>query len=151
MLTPIRRQNRYDWCRQHLRWTQRQWQIVMFTDESRFCINTNDGLAKVWRRRGKLYADCCVRECSRWGCGIVMVWGVISWCYRTPLVVIEGNSTSRRYIDEVLQPVVVQFLQKHADSNAVSTRQRQTSFSKTYNRLSWTKQCAGVTLANVLS
>ena len=48
VLTPVRRQNRNDWCRQHLRWTQRQWQGVMFTDESRFCIDMNDSRAKVW-------------------------------------------------------------------------------------------------------
>ena len=33
VLIPIRPQNPYDWCRQHLRWTLRQWQSVMFTDE----------------------------------------------------------------------------------------------------------------------
>ena len=44
-----------------------------------------------------------------------MVWGGISWRYRTPLVVIEGNLTSKRYIDEVLESVVVPFLQNHAD------------------------------------
>ena len=84
VLTPICRRNRYDWCRQHLRWTQRQWQSVIFTDESRFCIDKNDGRAKVWRRQGERYADCCVREYSRWGGGSVMVWGGISWRYRTP-------------------------------------------------------------------
>ena len=41
--------------------------------------------------------------------------GGISWRYRTPLVVIEGNLTSRRYIDEVLEPVVVPFPQNHND------------------------------------
>ena len=45
MLTPIRRQNRYDWCRQHLQWKQRQWQSIMFTDESWFCIDMNDSRA----------------------------------------------------------------------------------------------------------
>ena len=49
---------------------------VMFTDESRFCIDMNDARAKVWRRRGERYADCCVRECSRFGGGSVMVWAV---------------------------------------------------------------------------
>ena len=34
MPTPIRGQHRYDWCRHHLQWTQRQWQRVMFIDES---------------------------------------------------------------------------------------------------------------------
>ena len=115
VLTPVRRRNRYDWCRQHLRWTQHQWQGVMFTDESRFCIDMNDGRAKLWRRQGERFADCCVRDSSRWGGGSVMVWGGISWRYRTPLVVIEGNLTARRYIDEVLEPVVVPFLQNHAD------------------------------------
>ena len=44
-----------------------------------------------------------------------MVWGGISWRHWTPLVVIEGNLTARRYIDEVLEQVVVPFLQNHAD------------------------------------
>ena len=69
----------------------------------------------MWRCRGKRYADCWVRECSRWGGRSVMVWGGISWRYRTPLIVIEGNLTSRQYIDKVLEPVVVPFLQNHTD------------------------------------
>ena len=77
VLMPVRRINRYNWCRQHLRWTQRQWQGVLFTDESRFCIDLNNGRAKVWRRPGERYADCCVRESSRWGGGSVMVLGGI--------------------------------------------------------------------------
>ena len=148
VLMPVRRRNRYDWCRQHLRWTQHQWQGVMFTDESRFCIDMNHGRAKVWRRQGERYADCCVRESSRWGGGSVMVWGGISWRYRTPLVVIEGNLTARPYIDEVLEPVVVPFLQNHAE---VTLYQQDNAFSKTYFRLPWTKQCASVTLAGILS
>ena len=44
-----------------------------------------------------------------------MVWGGIWWHYRTPLVVIEGNLTSRRYIDKVVEPVLVPFLQNQAD------------------------------------
>ena len=69
----------------------------------------------MWPLQGKHYADCCVRECSSWGGGSVMVWGGILWRYRTPLVIIKGNLTSRLYIDEVLEPVVEPFLQNHAD------------------------------------
>ena len=87
----------------------------MFTDESLFCIDMNDGRAKVWRRQGERYADCCVRESSRWDGGSVMVLDGISGRYKTPLVVIEGNLTAMCYIDEVLKPVVVQFLQNYAD------------------------------------
>ena len=103
------------WCRQHLRWTQCLWQSVMFTDESWLCMDMSDGRAKVLQRQGERYADCCVRESSLWSGGREMAWGGISWCYRTQLIVIEGNLISRRYIDEVLEPVVVPFLQNHAD------------------------------------
>ena len=41
--------------------------------------------------------------------------GGISWCYRTQLIVIAGNLTSKRYVDKVLEPVVVPFLQNHTD------------------------------------
>ena len=49
---------------------------------------------------------------GRWECDGV---GGISWRYKTPLVVIEGNLTTMRYIDEVLEPVVVPCFQNHAD------------------------------------
>jgi len=46
-----------------------------------------------------------------------MVWAAISWRYRTPLTVVDGNLTARRYVDEVLEPCVLPFLQAHPDVN----------------------------------
>ena len=113
LLTPVRRRNRLLWCRQHVRWTRQQWNSVLFSDESRFCTGRADGRARVWRRCGERYADCCVYEADRWGGPNVMMWAGISYHYRTPLVVIDGNLTARRYIDEVLEPHVIPFLQQH--------------------------------------
>ena len=45
-----------------------------------------------------------------------MVWGAISYDSRSPLVRIRGTLTSRRYVDEVLQPVVLPYLQQLQDS-----------------------------------
>lgn len=115
VLTPERRRNRLLWCRQHLRWTQQQWKAVLFTDESRFCINMQDRRTRVWRRRGERFADCCVKEVPRWGGGSVMIWAGISWRYRTPLVVVNGNLTAQRYVDEILRTHAVPFMQNHAD------------------------------------
>ena len=47
VLTPNRRRNWLDWCRRHFRWTQRDWQTVLFSDESRFCFNVFDRRKKV--------------------------------------------------------------------------------------------------------
>ena len=65
-------------------------------------------------------------------------------------MVIEGNLTFRRDIDHVLEPVVVPFLQNNAD---VTLYQQDNArpHSTYYNRLVWTKQCASVTLASILS
>ena len=45
-----------------------------------------------------------------------MVWGGISLNHKTDLVIIDGNMTAERYIDQVLRPHVVPFLQQHNDT-----------------------------------
>ena len=42
--------------------------------------------------------------------GSVMVWGGISLNGRTELVIIDGNLTSQRYVDEILIPHVIPYL-----------------------------------------
>ena len=42
-LTRHHRRLRFDWCRRHLRWTERQWSTVCFSDESRFNLRFNNG------------------------------------------------------------------------------------------------------------
>ena len=44
-----------------------------------------------------------------------MVWAGISYKHRTNLVFIEGPITAQRYIDEVLVPEVVPFLQSYPE------------------------------------
>ena len=98
---------RQAWAQTHLRWPIHQWQNVMFTDESRFCLKHSDGRVHVWRRPDERFASCCIQETLQGGGGSVMVWGGISLNRKSPLVFIEGNLNSERYIDEVLEPVVV--------------------------------------------
>ena len=44
-----------------------------------------------------------------------MVWGGISWRHKMELQVVDGELSARRYIEEVLEPVVVPFLRGHND------------------------------------
>ena len=74
-----------------------------------------DRRREVWRRRGERFEDCCVQQVSRWGGGSVMVWGGISWRHKTQLIVVDGNLTARRYINEILEPEVVPFLRNNGD------------------------------------
>ena len=72
-LLPRHRTARRHWCTLHLRWQRVQWGRMMFTDESRFSIQFNDGRVRVYRRPGERFADVNVRQRHRFGGGSVMV------------------------------------------------------------------------------
>ena len=115
-LTRQHRQNRVAWARNVRRWQNRNWQRVLFTDESRFQLHVADGRRRVYRRRGEREARCCVQEVIPFGGGGIMVWGGIRGNVTTNLVVIDGNLTAQRYINTVLQPEVIPFLQRHPNT-----------------------------------
>ena len=127
-LSQRHRQARLAWTRQHRRWTNQQWATVLFTDESRFLLDMLDRRRRVWRRRGERYANCAIVEHDRYGGGSLMVWGGISVRSRTELLVLNGTLIGQRYINEVLQPVVLPFVQQHhvvlQDDNARTHRAR---------------------------
>lgn len=104
---------RLAWCRRHLRFTRRDWARILFSDESRFHLDSSDGRSRVYRRVGERFQDNCVVERRPFGGGSVMVWGGITANARTPLVVIDGNLTGARYRDEILQAHVIPFVQQH--------------------------------------
>ena len=120
-LSQRHRQARLAWTRQNSRWTNQQWATVLFTDESRFLLDMLDRRRRVWRRRGERYANCAIVEHDLYGGGSLIVWGGISVRSRTELFVLNGTLTGQRYINEVLQPVVLPFVQHHIvlqDDNA---------------------------------
>ena len=111
ILRPHHRNARLAWCRRHVRLTRNDWNNVMFSDESRFHLDSSDGRARVYRRPGERYSDACVVQRAAFGGGSVMVWGGITGRDRTPLYVIHGNLTAVRYRDEILNPLVLPFIQ----------------------------------------
>lgn len=109
-LLPRHRQHRLRFARSHSDWTLEQWGNVLFTDESRVCLRSPDGRERVYRRRNERYADCTISERISYHGGSVMIWAGISTEARTNLVFVEnGALTAHRYIEEILQEVVVPF------------------------------------------
>ncbi|GFV46654.1 transposable element Tc1 transposase [Trichonephila clavipes] len=72
-LTPEHRQLRLQWCQARSMWNVTDWQNVVFNDESRFVLGTDDYRVRVWRRpaydsrpmrgtlTGQLYVDDILR------------------------------------------------------------------------------------------
>ncbi|GFX17885.1 transposable element Tcb2 transposase [Trichonephila clavipes] len=82
-LTPEHRQLRLQWCQARSMWYVTDWQKVVFSDESRFVLGTDDNRLRVWR---------CPAYDSR-----------------STLIVMRGTLTSQRYVDDILRPHVGPF------------------------------------------
>ncbi|GFX39950.1 transposable element Tc1 transposase [Trichonephila clavipes] len=54
-LTPDHRQRRLQWCQAREMWNVTDWQKVVFRDESRFVLGTDDNRVRLWRRPGERY------------------------------------------------------------------------------------------------
>lgn len=109
-LTPRHRVNRLAFARDHQNWRLRQFRHILFTDESKFCLDFHDGRRRVWRQRNERFKDCCIVEHDQWGSGSVMVWAGISYDGRTDLhVFMNGSVTAQRYRDEILEQYVVPY------------------------------------------
>ena len=64
---------RYMYTCIRVRWTIRGWTPVVFTDESRFCLNFTDRCQLVWRMSKERFNELNVAEHGRYDKGSVMV------------------------------------------------------------------------------
>ncbi|GFX96674.1 transposable element Tc1 transposase [Trichonephila clavipes] len=109
-LTSEHRQLRLQWCRARSMWNVTDWQKVVFSDESRFVLGTDDNRVRVWRRTGErcnsphtvLHHTACTAG--------VMVWGSIAYDSWSTLIVMRGTLTGQRYVDDILRPHAGLFL-----------------------------------------
>ncbi|GFX66921.1 transposable element Tcb1 transposase [Trichonephila clavipes] len=109
-LTPQRRRARLEWCRARETWMM-EWRNVVFSDESRFCFFNDSQRIRVWRRRGeRSILAVTVKHPTARQRGI-MVWGAIAYDSTSPLVCIQGTLIAQRYVQNVLHPVAIPYLQ----------------------------------------
>ncbi|GFS79484.1 HTH_Tnp_Tc3_2 domain-containing protein [Trichonephila clavipes] len=70
-LTPEHRQLRLQWCQARSMWNVTDWQNVVFSDEFRFVLRTDDNRVRVWRRHGERYNsphNCSTSHCPHSWC-----------------------------------------------------------------------------------
>jgi hypothetical protein len=103
LLTGRQRQTRMQRCRAHQGWTRRQWGLILFSDESRFCLTWNDHHIHIWRRPREELTSGCVWEHDCNKSGSLVVWGGIHLHgFRTPL-----RLTGARSRNEIVRPLSV--------------------------------------------
>ncbi|UYV83242.1 hypothetical protein LAZ67_23000264, partial [Cordylochernes scorpioides] len=109
-LTPPNRRQRLEWCRARSTWMT-EWHRVVFSDESRFCLSSDSRRVRVWRRRGERSNPAAIVERPTVRQRGIMVWGAIAYDSRSPSLRIQGTMTAQRYVDDVLRPVTLPYLQ----------------------------------------
>ena len=67
-----------DFATEHFLWTEEQWNMVHFSDESKFNLFGSDGKRFVRCKNGTRLSLQCVKKTVKFGGGSVMVWGMIS-------------------------------------------------------------------------
>ncbi|GFS91038.1 transposable element Tcb2 transposase [Trichonephila clavipes] len=108
LLVPTRRRLRLEWCCVRGNWIVVVWNHVVFSDESRFSLSSDDNCVRVWRLRGERLNPAFALQRHTAPTAGVMVWNVIAYNTRSPLVLIRGTMTSQWY---VLQPYVLPLMQ----------------------------------------
>ncbi|GFU69194.1 transposable element Tcb1 transposase [Trichonephila clavipes] len=98
------------WCGERKMWAT-EWNEVVFTDESRICLQHHDGQIRVWRHCGERMLNSYVMHRHTGPAPGIMVWGGIGYRSHAPLVRITGNLKSQRYISEVLEPFILPYHQ----------------------------------------
>ncbi|GFU34923.1 HTH_Tnp_Tc3_2 domain-containing protein [Trichonephila clavipes] len=68
------RRNRLCWAREHVSWTQQQWASVLFTDESRFTMESDSGRLLIWREQRTRYHQSNTVERHSYRGGGILVW-----------------------------------------------------------------------------
>ncbi|GFT28080.1 transposable element Tcb2 transposase [Trichonephila clavipes] len=109
-LTPEYRQLSLQWCQARSMWNVTDWKKVVFSDESRFVLGTDDNRVRVWSRPGEWYNSphIVLRHTAR--TAGVIVWGAIAYDSRSTLMVMCGTLAGQRYVDDFLRPHVGPFL-----------------------------------------
>ncbi|GBN26927.1 Transposable element Tcb2 transposase [Araneus ventricosus] len=107
-LTAGHRAARRRWAQEYLRWGRAEWSNVLFTDESRFIVQSDNRRVIIWREHGTRNNPAFVHESVRLGGSGVMVWAGVSINGRNDLYIISNEAlTAQRYSDEILGSIVV--------------------------------------------
>ncbi|GFS47674.1 transposable element Tcb1 transposase [Trichonephila clavipes] len=94
---------RLNWSKEHALWTPEQWSCVMFSDKSRFSLQSDSRQTLIWRAPGTRYHQENTIERHRYGGAGGLVWGGIILGSRIDLHVQSVTMTGRIYRDVILE------------------------------------------------
>lgn len=104
LLTGKQKKKRLTWAKDHVNWSQDQWNSVLFSDESKFDVSVVDQRGRVIRNKKEAFHKDCLRRTVKFPAG-QMVWGCMSHKGVAPLCFINGTVNAAKY-----QNILVEYL-----------------------------------------
>ncbi|GFV17409.1 transposable element Tcb1 transposase [Trichonephila clavipes] len=101
LLTEFQRKRRLKWAKEHSLWTIKDWEKVIFSDESQFCISGNQSSAYVRRHTPEEFSLQYLKPTVKYPTKL-MVWGCMSSHGVGRLRNVSGTVKTMDYI-EILQ------------------------------------------------
>ncbi|GFS65696.1 transposable element Tcb1 transposase [Trichonephila clavipes] len=101
LLAEFQRKRRLTWAREHSLWAIKDWEKVIFSDESQFYISGNQSSAYVRRRTHEEFSPLCLKSTVKY-LAKVMVWGCMSSNGVGRFHIVRGTVKAMDYI-EILQ------------------------------------------------
>ncbi|GFU77698.1 transposable element Tcb1 transposase [Trichonephila clavipes] len=141
---------RLTWAREHSLWTVKDWEKVIFSDESQFCISGKQSSAYVRRSTHEEFSPQCLKPTVKYPAK-VMLWGCMSSHGVGRLRIVSGTVKVMDYI-EILQnkllPTARDLFRNQSwifqDDNAPCHRAKVVQKwlkDHTVNRMNWPGQC----------
>lgn len=97
LLRPANVKKRFQWAKEHKKWTIDQWRKVLWSDESKFEIFGSKRKIYVRRRKNEKYARDCIVPSVKHGGGSVMVWGCFAGSQVGDLMKVDGILNKEGY------------------------------------------------------
>lgn len=98
LLTIRQKQSRLKWAKQRQNYEQRQWNSIIFSDESKFDVCVGDMRKRVIRNKSETYHKDCLKRTVKFPAS-VMIWGCMSSKGVGSLHFIDGTVNAQKYID----------------------------------------------------
>nr|CAH7750531.1 unnamed protein product [Callosobruchus chinensis] len=106
LLTARHRTAGLQWARAHQDWLLPQWRNVLFSDESRFGLVSDDYQERVWKERGEQNRLTTAIGVAPYRGGTQIFWGGIRFNGRTQLIHIPGTMTGTYYLQNIINAIV---------------------------------------------
>ena len=103
------------WACKHVKWTQNQWDIVIFSDESSFTVRPTALRKRVWREANTRYHLNNLVPTFKSDFVSLPVWAAFSIRRRTPLIRIQGTLKQDQY-KEILSNNLFPFASRYHES-----------------------------------